>query len=150
MQACGGAYTPEQRRKFYITGPQWAAAYPGHALFHAPTRAAVAFEDVIREYGKIFAVPTYFFIVTTLTLIAVGAWNALTGSVQPVTTIAPMQVTAQPLTLFLLLTAFFYVPILVMEIHSPLAVEGINYVGDTLLFAATALLAGFGSDQPTI
>ena len=45
-----------------------------------------------------------------------------------------------------LLTVFFYVPILATEIHSPLAVEGINYVGDTLLFAATALLAGFGSD----
>ena len=52
--------------------------------------------------------------------------------------------------MLLLLTAFFYVPILAMEIHSPLAVEGINYVGDTLLFAATALLAGFGSDRPTI
>jgi uncharacterized membrane protein len=46
----------------------------------------------------------------------------------------------------LLLTAFFYVPILAMEIHSSLAVEGVNYVGDTLLFAATALLAGFGTD----
>ena len=50
----------------------------------------------------------------------------------------------------LLLTVFFYLPILVMEIHTPLAVEGINYVGDTLLFAATALLAGFGADQSTI
>ena len=50
----------------------------------------------------------------------------------------------------LLLTAFFYVPIMVMEIHSPLAVEGINYVGDTLLFAATVLLAGFGMDRPTV
>jgi len=48
----------------------------------------------------------------------------------------------------LLLTAFFYVPILAMEIRSQLAVEGINYVGDTLLFAATALLAGFGPDSP--
>jgi len=46
-----------------------------------------------------------------------------------------------------LLVVFFYVPILVMEIHAPLAVEGINYVGDTLLFAATALLAGFGADD---
>ena len=46
----------------------------------------------------------------------------------------------------LLLTIFFYVPILITEIHSPLAVEGVNYVGDTLLFAATALLAGFGPD----
>lgn len=47
-------------------------------------------------------------------------------------------------TVLVLLTVFFYVPILVMEMHSPLAVEGVNYVGDTLLFAATALLAGFG------
>ncbi len=46
----------------------------------------------------------------------------------------------------LLLTIFFYVPILAMEIRSPLAVEGINYVGDTLLFAATVLLAGFDAD----
>lgn len=49
-------------------------------------------------------------------------------------------------TLLVLLTVFFYVPILATEIHSQLAVEGINYVGDTLLFAATALLAGFDSD----
>jgi len=49
-----------------------------------------------------------------------------------------------------LLTAFFYVPILVTEIHTPLAVEGINYVGDTLLFAATALLTGFGADRQTV
>lgn len=46
--------------------------------------------------------------------------------------------------ILLALTAFFYVPIFVMEIHSGLAVEGINYVGDTLLFAGTVLLAGFG------
>ena len=46
-------------------------------------------------------------------------------------------------TVLFLLTVFFYVPILMTEIRSPLAVEGINYVGDTLLFAATALLAGF-------
>jgi uncharacterized membrane protein len=45
----------------------------------------------------------------------------------------------------LLLTAGFYVPILVMEIHAQEALEGVNYVGDTLLFAATALLAGFGA-----
>jgi xylose isomerase len=52
-QACGGAYSPETRRKYYISGPQWAAAYEGHALFHAPTRTPVGFEEVIREYGKI-------------------------------------------------------------------------------------------------
>jgi len=49
-------------------------------------------------------------------------------------------------TVLLLLTIFFYVPILILEIRSPLAVEGVNYVGDTFLFAATALLAGFGAD----
>ena len=52
-QACGGAYSPEVRRKYYISGPQWAAAYEGHALFHAPTRTPVGFEEVIREYGRI-------------------------------------------------------------------------------------------------
>jgi uncharacterized membrane protein len=45
-------------------------------------------------------------------------------------------------TVLLLLTIYFYVPILITEIRSPLAVEGVNNVGDTLLFAATALLAG--------
>jgi uncharacterized membrane protein len=49
-------------------------------------------------------------------------------------------------TVLLLLTIFFYVPILITEIRSPLAVEGVNYVGDTLLFAATALLAGFSAN----
>jgi len=49
-------------------------------------------------------------------------------------------------TVLVLLTMFFYVPILVTEVRSPLAVEGVNYVGDTLLFAATALLAGSGAD----
>jgi uncharacterized membrane protein len=47
-----------------------------------------------------------------------------------------------------LLTVFFYVPILVTEINTQLAVEGINYVGDTLLFAGTALLAGFRAADP--
>jgi len=50
-------------------------------------------------------------------------------------------------SVLLLLTIFFYIPILLTELHSPLAVEGMNYVGDTLLFAATALLAGFGWDE---
>src|SRR5947208_3698499 len=53
MQACGGAYSPATRRKYYITGPQWAGAYQGQALFHAPTREPVAFEEVIRRYAEI-------------------------------------------------------------------------------------------------
>ncbi len=53
MTACGGAYSPETRRKYFITGPQWAAAYQGQALFHAPTREAIGFERVIEEYARI-------------------------------------------------------------------------------------------------
>jgi len=53
MKACGGAYGPKTRRKYYISGPQWAAAYQGQALFHAPTRQAIGFEEVIREYARI-------------------------------------------------------------------------------------------------
>ncbi len=53
-------------------------------------------------------------------------------------------------TVLLLLTFFFYVPILMTEIRSPLSVEGVNYVGDTLLFAATVLLAGFDADEPSV
>src|SRR5436853_1753554 len=52
-EQCGGAYSPERRRKYFITGPQWAAAYQGQALFYAPTRKAITFGDVIREFGKI-------------------------------------------------------------------------------------------------
>src|SRR5436190_715260 len=53
MRACGGAYSPATRRKYYISGPQWAAAYQGQALFHAPTRQPVGFEEVIRKYAEI-------------------------------------------------------------------------------------------------
>jgi uncharacterized membrane protein len=47
----------------------------------------------------------------------------------------------------LLLTAFFYVPIFATEFRTPLAVEGLNYIFDTMLFAGTALLAGFGANR---
>src|SRR5436190_22675141 len=53
MKACGGAYSPETRRKYYLSGPQWAGAYQGQALFHAPTREAIGFEEVIRKYAEI-------------------------------------------------------------------------------------------------
>ncbi len=51
--ACGGSYSPEIRRRFFISGPQWAAAYQGQALFHAPTREPVAPADVIRHFSEI-------------------------------------------------------------------------------------------------
>ncbi len=53
MSACGGSYSPDARRRYYISSPQWAGAYEGHALFHAPTRTPVTFEEVIREYAAI-------------------------------------------------------------------------------------------------
>jgi amino acid transporter len=59
----------------------------------------------IRESGRI-ALPTYFFVVSLLALIAVGAWRAFTGTIQPVEVVDPLQPTGQTLTLFLLLTAF--------------------------------------------
>lgn len=60
----------------------------------------------IRESGRIFALPTYFFVASLLTLIAVGAWRMLTGTVEPVQVVHPLQPTGETLTLFLLLTAF--------------------------------------------
>src|SRR6476646_4313364 len=53
MKACGGAYSPDTRRKYFLTGPQWAAAYEGHALFHAPTRKPLGFEQVIEKYAEV-------------------------------------------------------------------------------------------------
>ena len=60
----------------------------------------------IRESGRIFAVPTYFFIVTILILIAVGIVRVLVGGIQPVVPDNPVASTGDSLTLFLLLTAF--------------------------------------------
>ncbi len=60
----------------------------------------------IRESGRIFSIPTYFFILTTLSLVAVGAWRALTGGIHPVVAAAPVVSPHEPLTTFLLLTAF--------------------------------------------
>src|SRR5437016_5867956 len=45
----------------------------------------------IRESGNIFAIPTYFFIVTTLGLIGVGIWRVVSGDVQPVVTPDPVR-----------------------------------------------------------
>jgi amino acid transporter len=60
----------------------------------------------IRDSGRIFALPTYFFIVSLLGMIAIGAWRAVSGELQPVTTADPMPSAGAPLTLFLMLTAF--------------------------------------------
>src|SRR4029453_17720549 len=61
----------------------------------------------IRDSGRLFAGPTYFFIISILTMIAVGAWRYLTGTLEPVPLSErglPTGTTALPL--FVLLTAF--------------------------------------------
>jgi amino acid transporter len=61
----------------------------------------------IRESGQIFSVPTYFFVVAILTLVAVGVWHAMTGTITPVVTEDPLHPSNDAmLSLFLLLTAF--------------------------------------------
>jgi amino acid transporter len=60
----------------------------------------------IRESGRIFAAPTYFFVVAILSLIVVGMWRVMAGTVTPIEAAVPIASTGTPLTLFLLLTAF--------------------------------------------
>ncbi len=60
----------------------------------------------IRESGRIFAIPTYMFVVSLLGLIAVGTWRALSGTIHPIAAVQPIQPAGDTLTLFLLLTAF--------------------------------------------
>ncbi len=60
----------------------------------------------IRESGRIFAVPTYFFVVSVFLLIIAGLFRYLTGAVVPVEAAAPEHTGTQPLTTLLLLTAF--------------------------------------------
>ncbi len=60
----------------------------------------------IRESGRIFALPTYLFVVSLLALIAVGAWRAAAGTIIPIEAVQPIQPAGEVLTLLLLLTAF--------------------------------------------
>ena len=59
----------------------------------------------VRESGRIFAIPTYFFIVSILGMLVVGAWRSLTGTFVP---LPQHQAVAGSgaLTTFVLLTAF--------------------------------------------
>ncbi len=60
----------------------------------------------IRESGRLFALPTYFFVVSLLALIGLGGWQALTGHIVPVRSPAPISPAGHTLTAFLLLRAF--------------------------------------------
>src|SRR5262245_20231992 len=60
----------------------------------------------IRESGNIFAVPTYFFVVSIALLLAAGAYRYLTGGIVPVDVPLPPDAGRHNLTTLLLLTAF--------------------------------------------
>jgi amino acid transporter len=60
----------------------------------------------IRESGRIFAVPTYFFVVSIALLILAGLYKYVTGGVMPVNAPLPPEAGHAPLTTLLLLTAF--------------------------------------------
>src|SRR5215208_2150551 len=64
----------------------------------------------VRESGRLFAAPTYFFIASILTMIAVGTWRYATGTIEPIAPpAAPVPLGAggmSVLTTFTLLTAF--------------------------------------------
>jgi amino acid transporter len=60
----------------------------------------------IRESGRIFSVPTYFFITGMLVMLGVGAWRAFSGTITPVTALDLEAQGGHVMTLFLLLTAF--------------------------------------------
>ena len=90
------------------------SAAPGWAL--NPVEVSVALVAIlmignlrgVRESGRLFAAPTYFFIVSALVMIGVGAWRFLSGGVA----VAPPPPDALPLGsggalgVFLILTAF--------------------------------------------
>lgn len=83
-----------------------------------PVELALAFVAIlmlgnlrgVRESGRLFAAPTYFFIVSILLMLAVGAWRYLTGTVEA----APIPASPLPLGsggiaalgMFRILTAF--------------------------------------------
>src|SRR5580704_2293364 len=70
--------------------------------------AAIAYANLrgIRESGRVFAVPTYLFIVTFGALVATGLFRWLDGSLPAPAPAAPAAMATQTLTWFLVLRAF--------------------------------------------
>jgi amino acid transporter len=61
----------------------------------------------VKESGRIFAVPTYFFLAMAFVLLGVGAYQYATGHLNPVTGVEMLrQNVLEPLTWFLILRAF--------------------------------------------
>jgi len=60
----------------------------------------------VRDSGRIFAVPTYFFIASIAGVLALGAWRYFTGAIVPPHELAQPATATNLLTTFALLTAF--------------------------------------------
>ena len=61
----------------------------------------------VRESGRIFALPTYFFIVSILAMVGIGMWKVFAGTTQLLPPPAdPVHAVGSSVTLLLLLTAF--------------------------------------------
>jgi len=61
----------------------------------------------VRESGRIFALPTYFFIVSIFVMVGIGIWKVIVGTTQPLPPPTdPVQTAGASVTLLLLLTAF--------------------------------------------
>ena len=61
----------------------------------------------LREAGRIFSIPTYFFVFAILSLVFAGLWKVVTGGVVPIVTTTPLHTAGtSALTTFMLLTAF--------------------------------------------
>lgn len=60
----------------------------------------------VKESGAVFAVPTYFFVISILGMLAFGFWQESTGQLGTVASTETFEQTIQPLTIFLLLKAF--------------------------------------------
>jgi len=60
----------------------------------------------VRESGQIFAVPTYFFIVSVLGMLGVGVWRYFAGDITPPHELAHPATATSLLTTFAILTAF--------------------------------------------
>ncbi len=91
---------------------QIASAFP--AL--APWRVGIAVGAIffmmlvnlrgVRESGSFFAVPTYFFVLMMLGMLAIGFYQLFTGRLQQVSGVQLESAALQPFTIFLLLRAF--------------------------------------------
>ncbi len=91
---------------------QIASAFP--AVFPYRVELALALIALItiinlrgvKESGTIFAVPTYFFVVSMVGMLAFGFWQQSTGGLGTVASSEVFEHTTQTLTVFLLLKAF--------------------------------------------